>query len=81
MRQKIYNMDALQAKMDGLKDLVNEKFEENKREHIAVWEQVKTTNGRVRLLEKFMWGFGGAILVLATLFSPSAVAAIINLIK
>jgi hypothetical protein len=74
-------MEEFNAKLDGLKELFNEKFGENSREHGAVWEQVKSTNGRVRLLEKAIWAIGGAMTILALLFSPSAVSAVIGLFK
>ena len=69
-------MEKLEAKIDGLKELMNEKFNENKEDHIKVWTKVDLTNGRVRLLEKAVWGIGGAVSILALLFSPSAVSAV-----
>ena len=74
-------MEKLETKIDGLKELFNEKFDENKCDHIKVWTKVEQTNGRVRVLEKAMWGVGGAITILAVLFSPQAVSAVISLFK
>lgn len=69
------------TKMEGLKELFTEKFSENKEEHRAIWEQAKSTNGRLRLIEKAVWAISGALVVLALLFSPSAVSAVIGLLK
>ena len=74
-------MEKLETKMDGLKELFNERFSENTKEHTAIWEQVKSTNGRVRLLERAMWAVGGGLAVMALLFSPQAVQTVINLIR
>jgi len=71
--------NELHAKLDGLKELFTEKFGENSREHNAIWEQVKSTNGRLRLIEKVVWSISGAVAILALIFSPSAVQVIISL--
>jgi hypothetical protein len=65
----------------GLRDFLTEKFEDNKSDHIKIWQQVSVTNGRVRLLERAMWAVGGGVVVMALLFSPQAVSAIIGLLK
>jgi len=56
---------TLEVKIDGIVDLINEKFKNNDACHDIVLAQVKYTNGRVRLLEKCIWACGGAITIIA----------------
>lgn len=68
------------AKLDGLRDLINEKFAENKASHTELQENQKLTNGRVRMIERVLWGLGGAVAVLATLYGASSLPALAKII-
>jgi hypothetical protein len=74
----------LATKIDDMKELFNERIgtfqAENSKEHTMIWEQVKSTNGRVRLIEKTLWFMGGAIAILGLIFSPSAIQIILKFI-
>lgn len=65
----------------GLKEFLTEKFEENSKEHITIWEQVKFTNGRLRLVEKIVWVGIGGISFLSIGNAPEALKMVIGFIK
>lgn len=77
----ITSLGVIDEKLNGLGRLIEEKFMENTNGHQAIWEQVKATNGRLRLVEKVVWSIGGACVVLALIFSPSAVSALVALLR
>ena len=72
--------DVIIARLEGLKELTEEKFCENAKQHESVISQVTKTNGRVRLLEKFIWGLGGAIAILGFMTSVVIIPIILKLI-
>ena len=68
-------LPAIIERIDGLRDLFIEKFKENSENHLRIENQnvndhnrIETqaikTNGRLRMLEKFMWCCGGGMSVL-----------------
>ena len=65
-------LPAIIERIDGLRDLFIEKFKENSENHLRIENQnvndhnrIETqaikTNGRLRMLEKFMWCCGGGM--------------------
>lgn len=52
-----------------LKLYLDTKFEENKKAHEALQARADKTNGRVIRLEKWRWAIGGALSLLAIVFS------------
>ena len=71
--------DVILTKLEGLRDLTEERFRENASQHAAVIAQVTKTNGRVRLLEKSLWGLGGAITILSFMASVVLVPVLIKM--
>lgn len=57
-------------RIEGLSNLTNEKFDESNSQYEGLEKQVRLTNGRVRLLEKAIWGLGGGIAVLTVFAVP-----------
>jgi hypothetical protein len=64
--EKVDN-NVIIVRLDGLKEIMNEKFDENNKNHETMLAQVTYTNGRVRGLEKWKWGLAGGIAVLSFL--------------
>lgn len=61
--------EVILEKLNGLGCLMKEKFNENEKQHTTVIAQVTKTNGRVRLLEKFIWALGGGVTILGIVSS------------
>jgi ribosome-associated toxin RatA of RatAB toxin-antitoxin module len=60
----------LSAKMDGLKELIEEKFKTNDKVHTEMKTHMKETNGSVKEL-KIKWAFAsGAIAVVVIVLVP-----------
>jgi len=57
--------EVIIERIKGLECLFNEKFNENDKTNARIESQVKYTNGRVRLLEKFIWALWWAITFMA----------------
>jgi len=57
--------EVIIERIKGLECLFNEKFNDNNRTNERIEAQVKYTNGRLRLLEKFMWTLAWAISIMA----------------
>lgn len=72
--------EVILTKLEGLKELTEEKFKENEKQHVAVITQVTKTNGRVRLLEKFIWALGGAIGILGIIASGLILPTLVKVI-
>ena len=60
-----YLEKLLDQKFDSLEKLIDSKFNQNEVDHKRIELQVKKTNGRVSMLEKWRWGMSGAITLLA----------------
>jgi len=59
--------NAIIKEIHGFKDLVEEKFKENTKEHVRVISQVEKTNGRVKSLElwrSFLFGAWAVVVLL-----------------
>jgi hypothetical protein len=76
-------MEQLDQKLSDFITLLNERDENTKSCLVEIKNQVKYTNGKVRVLEKWKWGLSGALAVLA--FSVANISnigeIIIKLIK
>lgn len=59
--------DVIIQRIDDLILRFEERFTQNSKEHEEVKARVDKTNGRVRLLEKFVWGIAGGMAVIAFL--------------
>jgi hypothetical protein len=70
------SFQVIDEKLNGLSRLIEEKFVENNNGHQAIWEQVRKTNGTVRLHEKIIWALGGAL----AMMSPTAITTLVNLL-
>ena len=70
--------EVILTKLEGLKELTEEKFCENEKQHTAIITQTTKTNGRVRLLEKFIWGMMGAGALLAILLSGFVLPLVVD---
>ena len=57
--------DVIVERIEGLKELINEKFEENKCAHMQLQHRVDTTNGRVKKLELWRSFLVGAWMALS----------------
>ena len=68
--------DILTERIEGLKTLINEKFDENNRNHQSILEQVKYTNGSVRSLKIWRAYITGGFAVLSILFVPVLIYSI-----
>ena len=51
MKEEKVSTEVLLTKIEGLTELINSRFDDNVREHFALLEQAKRTNGRVTVLE------------------------------
>lgn len=49
--ENLVSRDFIEEKFVGLKDLIELQFKQNSKDHNAVWEQVKLTNGSVKNLK------------------------------
>ena len=56
MKEKKVSAEVLLTKIEGLTELINSRFDDNVREHFALLEQAKRTNGRVTVLESKVQG-------------------------
>lgn len=72
--------ETIYAKLDGLTSLINERFGDNIREHESLLDQVSKTNGRVRLLERVIWGLGGAVTMIGLTAANPLVEALTKLL-
>jgi len=64
------NTDVLVERIEGLKNLINQRFEENHAANFRIEEQVKKTNGRVSSLEGWRNKMAGALLVISGVIVP-----------
>ena len=62
--------EVLLEKIEGLKRLIDEKFEENNKAHNSLIIQTTKTNGSVTTLQRWMATSKGAIAVLTTFIVP-----------
>ena len=63
-------LDVLATKVDSLRELTEEKFKTNSKEHDAVIAHQKVTNGRVNSLEGWKSNAMGIFLVVNAVFLP-----------
>lgn len=63
------DINSLNEKLDGIVNLINSRFNSNDDDHSRIETQVKSTNGRVRSLEKWRYAMGGALVVLSFILS------------
>ena len=61
--------EGLEQSLNGLRDLINQRFEENEKAHSAVLTQAIKTNGRVRSLEKWKYTISGALIIISIILS------------
>jgi hypothetical protein len=61
--------DTIVERIEGLKDLVDEKFNENSRNHKSILDQVIYTNGKVRGLLVWRAYLTGGLAVFSIVFS------------
>ena len=66
------------ARLDGLKELFEDKFERNNKDHKELIGHQKTTNGRVNKLESWRDRFMGALIITQIILIPLAVIYIGN---
>ena len=62
--------EVLLEKILGLTALIDEKFEDNKKDHESLIAQTTKTNGNVTTLQKWMATSKGAIAVITTIVVP-----------
>jgi len=72
------NTEVIVERIEGLRALTEERFNENQRDHNELVAQARQTNGRVKALEKWRYGLAGAIAVLTTLAIPLLVEYLKN---
>jgi hypothetical protein len=60
----------IEAELCGLKNLLEEKFKQNDRDHKEIIEQTTKTNGSVRTLQIWRGYITGAIAVIMTIVVP-----------
>ncbi len=63
-------LEVLVERIEGLKHLINEKFDENTKANIRIETQVLKTNGRVNSLEIWKQRQAGALIILSALVVP-----------
>jgi len=62
--------EVLAERLEGLKTFINERFDENSRDHERVTQKLDYTNGKVRRHEKIFYGVYGGFAVLSSLVIP-----------
>jgi hypothetical protein len=66
------SQEVLVERIDGLRELINQKFEDNNNSHDAILAQVTKTNGRVNCIEAWKSKVTGALIVMNVLLIPIA---------
>jgi hypothetical protein len=69
-KMKSITNEVLLEKMKGLENLIDEKFAENKREHLAIIVQTTKTNGTVTLHDRWINRSQGTILIASSIILP-----------
>mgnify|MGYP001294605141 CR=1 FL=1 len=75
------NINVLCERMDGLKNLINEKFDVNEKEHATILEQTKKTNGRVSILEVWQNKIIGGLIISNMVIVPIILWLVYNQLK
>ena len=70
--------EKLEVKIDGLKELFNEKFDENSRNHADILKQVMKTNGTVKSLSLWRSYIMGGMTILSILVVPTFIYFLTN---
>jgi len=71
---------AILAKLDGLKELFEDKFERNEKDHLEIIKHQKNTDGRVTRLEGAKNKFLGALIITEAIVIPLALIYLSNYI-
>ena len=72
--------EVLLEKLKGLSEMVDERFNENKLEHIRVIEQTTRTNGMVTSLEQWRWYQTGAITIITVIVTAIVIPILLKAI-
>lgn len=64
--------DVLVERIDGLRELINEKFADNDKSHAAILAQTTKTNGRVNHIEDWKSKVTGALIIMNIILVPIA---------
>jgi hypothetical protein len=69
MNPDLTNKDVIAIMFQNIEEKLDGHIDTSAKAHSAILEQVKYTNGRVRLLEKLLWLGMGGLAVLSFFFS------------
>lgn len=80
MEMSISN-DVLVERLDGLKEILASRFEENAEQHSRIEAHVAKTNGRVTSLEQAKNMIWGGLIITNIIIVPVAVGLFINYLR
>jgi len=75
MSPKISN-EVIIERIEGMMKLIQEKFDDNKGDHLRIEAQTTKTNGRVNKLESWKDKVVGALIIMNLLLVPILIATI-----
>ena len=75
------NYDVLVERLEGITNLINERFSENDRSHNTILIQTTKTNGRVTKLEDWKNRMIGAIIIMNIVMLPLVFIMISSFLK
>ena len=70
--------NVLQERIEGVKSLIGEKFDENFRDHDSIKARLDYTNGSIKYHDKILWGIGGGLTIISILVVPVLIFVVNN---
>ena len=71
-------MQEVLTKLDGFRELVEEKFETGEKEHKTMNDNIAKQNGRIKKLEAFKYMFMGGMIMTNAILIPLAFMVLNN---